>query len=125
VSVRRRIICHARDSVHDTSVTGAATKIAAHVSSNGVECQLFVSCNHVARGNEHARRAVTTLQSMFFGKSLAEGFHEGIVVESLDRLDVCSVTGNGIGDAGSTDFTIDQYGAGATDAVLASDMCPG
>jgi|TARA_B100000470_G_scaffold76010_1_gene58443 hypothetical protein len=62
---------------------------------------------------------------MLFGKSLAEGFHEGIVIESLDRLDVCSVTGNGIGDAGSTDFTIDEYGAGATDSVLASDMCPG
>tara|TARA_B100000686_G_scaffold242258_1_gene250933 strand:- start:925 stop:1113 length:189 start_codon:yes stop_codon:yes gene_type:complete len=61
---------------------------------------------------------------MFFGKSVAEGFHERVIIEPLDRLDVCSVTGNGIGDAGSTDFTIDEYGAGATDSVLASKMCP-
>ena len=62
---------------------------------------------------------------MFFGKSVAEGFHERVIIEPLDCLDVCSVTGNGIGDAGSTDFTIDEYGAGATDPVLASDMGPG
>ncbi len=59
---------------------------------------------------------------MLAGEGRAKLDHHLVLVETLDRGDLGAFAGDGIGDAGAGRRTIEQHGAGAADAVLATEM---
>src|SRR5262245_16766964 len=55
-------------------------------------------------------------------KCRAKLLHEGVVLETFDRLHGTAVALNGIRDAGASRVVVDQHGARPAHAVLASEM---
>src|SRR5262249_26796697 len=86
--------------------------------------RLRESPHDVARRDQHARRAEPALQTMLTREGRAQVLHDGIVLESFDRLHRKTVGLNHIGDAGARRLVVDQHGASAADAVFEAEMGP-
>src|SRR5216684_8297333 len=69
-------------------------------------------------------RAEAALQAMLTRKCRAQLLHDRIGAEAFDRLHRKAVALNRVGEAGARGLIIDQHGARATYAVLASEMGP-
>ena len=89
-------------------------------SDGSVEAQ-----HHVACGDDHAGRTVAALQAVLAAEGFAQCGGDLVGVEALDRRHLGLVACHRIGDAGADGRTVDEYGAGAADAVLAAQMSAG
>ena len=116
---------HALDGVDDAHVAGAAAQVAAHLGADLGAREAALAAHEVARGDQHAGRAVAALQGVRLVKAWRMRRHQRIVVEALDGAHVGAVAGHRVGDAGAGDLAVDLDRAGAADAVLAADVGAG
>src|SRR5262245_58526965 len=79
----------------------------------------------IARGDQHAGRAIAALQRMVLGEGFTQSSHRGIVLQPLDGDDLGPLAGQRVGDARTRRRAFDQHRTGAADAVLATDMGAG
>src|SRR5581483_7566087 len=116
---------HARDRAHDPGIAGAAAEIAAELEADARGVGVREPAHDVARGHQHAGRAVAALEPVLGLEGGAKPRGNRILVEPLDGADLAPLAGERQGDAGARRRIVDQQGAGAADAVLAADMRAG
>lgn len=115
-----------QDRLHDWLVTGAAAEMAGQHLAHLVLARLQMLGEELRCGDKDAGRTETALQGMV----TTEGFLQIIelaagIGQSLNRDDRCALDLRGEQQTRAHGATIDQDGAGATDAVLAPDMGSG
>ena len=109
----------------DALIAGAAAQVAAELDPDATRVGRGQADHDVARGDQHARRAVAALQAVLGGEGAAQARHDRVVVEALDGAHLGAVAGKRVGDAGARDLAVDLHRAGAADAVLAAQVRAG
>jgi hypothetical protein len=112
------------DGVDDADIARAPTEVAGEFLADARVLDLAQPHDHVARGDQHAGRAIATLQSVMGRERLAQFRHQRIVVEALDGADVAAVAIHRKCDAGALRDAVDVDRARAADTLLAAEMRP-
>ena len=115
----RRSVLHSLD---DSRVAGAPADVAGQSLAQEWLLGVTMAGNDVTRSNQHARGAVTTLQTVTFVKAITQLGDGRIVAQAFECLDVGAVHRHGERDAGPRNLAVDDDGAAATDAVLTTEM---
>src|SRR5688500_17329480 len=79
----------------------------------------------VRRKHQKSGRAKSALQAMVIDKSLLQGMQLVPGCQALDRAYLFPLCLDSKHQAGTDRFAVNDHSAGATDAVLAADMCSG
>jgi hypothetical protein len=111
--------------VDDVRVTGAATEVAGErLADLFVAVDVWALAKEMEGGHQEAWRAETTLESVVVAERVLKGVEAAILREALDRRDLGAVGLHREHQAGPRGLTIHEYGACATDAVLAPEVGP-
>jgi hypothetical protein len=109
----------------DSGISRTSTKIPAEFETDTRFVGLGKSHHNVARSHEHPRRAESTLQSMFQGKSPTQLYRDRIILKALDRGDRSAFTKGSISNARASRLTVDQDSTSTTNALLAPQVGTG
>ena len=121
-SARRQ---HALDCAHDADVAGAAAQIAGQLLADARLIRRRQAEHDVARGDQHAGRAIAALQRVLGAESFAQIRHTASSSKPSMVRTSSAVAADGIGDAGARRRAVDLDGARAAHAVLAAEMRAG
>ena len=77
---------HALHRADNAGIAGAAAEIAAHGDADVLFARLVEPRHHVARGDEHARRAVAALQRMLAREGGAQFAGDLVIVDGEDQV---------------------------------------
>jgi hypothetical protein len=102
-------------------VTGASAEVAIERMPDLVARWRFVPFKELHRGHHHARRAIPALQTVAFPEPFLDGVHLAIG-EALDRGDFRAVTLDSKHGAGFNRLPVNEDGARAANAGLASHV---
>src|SRR5437667_35776 len=84
-----------------------------------------IHAQQVERGQQHPRGAEAALQPVMLPERLLERVQPSVAHQSLHGRDVGAVRLHGEHQAGARGLAVDEHGAGAADAVLATDVGAG
>src|SRR5487761_2644790 len=126
-------LCHAfhslgasGDGFDNIVVTGATADVAFEFFTDRVLGQFVaLAVDHIDRGHDHARRAITALQSMMLAEGRLHGMQFRTVGEAFNGGDMRAFAGDGQSGAAFDGLTIDVDNAGAALAGIATDMGSG
>src|SRR4051812_6555773 len=104
----------------DADIAGAAAEIAGKPEPDPPFVRVGQPDHQVARGNQHAGRAVSALQGMLARESGPQLGGDVVLVEALDCRDGASLASDRECQAGAHRLAIEQNGARAAHAVLAA-----
>ena len=62
---------------------------------------MHTAANKIAGRNQHARRAVATLECVLGSECVSQKCHDSVVVETFDRAHRGPLADDGVGDAGA------------------------
>ena len=112
----------AADRAYDSNIAGAPAEIAAELGPDSRLIGIRKPHDNVARGHQHARCAVTALQSVLLRKSTPQSGHDDVVLKPFDRGDRGAIAHDSIGYARTGRLSVDQQRACAASALLAAQM---
>ena len=106
-------------------IAGAAAVIARKVLADLRAIRLRLLPQQVLRRDQHARRAVAALQRIALAERVLQIGDLAAVGQPFDRFHCTTIRLHGQRQAGAHDLAIEAHGAGAADAMLATDMGAG
>src|SRR3954466_14651663 len=113
------------DSRDDVLIAGAAAEHCGQRLTHLGYAGRRVDAQEVQRGDQHARRAEAALQSVMLMEGRLQWMQRAASRDPLDGDDVGAIGLHGEHDARARGLAVEEDRAGATGAVLATDMRPG
>jgi len=114
-----------QNGVHDALVSSATAQVAGQFKTDACLVCVGQTQYDIARRGQHAGRAEPALQCVVAREGRPQQLHYRIVVIAFDGGDLLPRTRHGEGDAGAYWLTVEENGAGATDAVLTTEVRAG